>query len=97
MEYRVRPPVVLGITRKVNKPRLTNIMGMLKAKSKPITIWEASDIPVDENQIGLSGSPTQPGEIKTPDMSRSTIELQGSPEEIAEAIIQKIVKAGIRV
>lgn len=97
LEYRVKPPVVLGLTRKVNKPRLTNIMGMLKAKTKPLTIWSSTDIPVDSNYIGLSGSPTQPGDINAPKMARATIELKGSPEEIADEIIQKIVKAGIRV
>ncbi|MPM29455.1 Caffeyl-CoA reductase-Etf complex subunit CarD [bioreactor metagenome] len=96
IDYKVTLPAVLGVTRKVNKPRLANIMGMLKAKSKPLTVLHYGDFTVDENFIGLKGSPTQPGDIYSPQMSRKTEELSGSPEEIADRIIQELIKAGVR-
>lgn len=97
VDYEVVPPAVLGVTRKVNKPRLTNVMGMLKARSKPLTIFKAEDLPVDGGFIGLSGSPTQPGDIYSPKMGRKTEEISGSPEEIADRIILELRKAGISV
>jgi electron transfer flavoprotein beta subunit len=96
IDYKVALPAVLGVTRKVNKPRLTNIMGMLKAKSKPLTVLHYGDFPVDDNYIGLKGSPTQPGDIYAPKLNRKTVELSGSPEEIADRIVQELCKAGVR-
>ena len=96
IDYKVSLPAVLGVTRKINKPRLTNIMGMLKAKSKPFTVLHYGDFPTDDRYLGLKGSPTQPGDINAPKMSRKTIELSGTPEEIADRIIHELCKAGVR-
>lgn len=97
IEYRIGLPAVLGVTRKVNKPRIANIMGMLKAKSKPLTIFSAGDIPVDSGHIGLSGSPTQPGDINAPQMNREAVEIKGDTHEIADRIMHELIKAGIRI
>jgi len=96
IDYKMALPAVLGVTRKLNKPRLTNIMGMLKAKSKPLTVLHYGDFPTDDNYLGLKGSPTQPGAIYAPKMSRKTVELTGTPEEIADRIVQELCKAGVR-
>jgi len=95
VDYEVVIPAVLGVTRKVNKPRLTSVTGMLKGRTKPLTIFRVSDLPVDLKYIGLHGSPTQPGDINSPKMGRTTEEITGSPEEIADRIIIEIRKAGI--
>lgn len=95
MDYAVKLPAVLGVTRKVNKPRFTSIMGMLKAKTKPLTLLRAADLEADPTKLGLCGSPTQPGDIYSPDMGRKTVEIAGSPEEIADRILQELRKAGI--
>jgi len=93
--YSVQLPAVIGVTRKVNKPRLINIMGMLKAKSKPLTIWKVEDLGVDPSLLGLKGSPTQPGDIYIPQTGRKAEKLEGSAEEIADRIVLELRKAGI--
>jgi electron transfer flavoprotein beta subunit len=97
MKYEVKLPCVLGITHEANTPRLTNIRGVLKAKSKPIAILRVADLEVNREYIGLMGSPTQPGDIKVPQYERKTVVLDGTPEEIVEQIISIIRKSGITV
>ncbi|SHJ82527.1 electron transfer flavoprotein beta subunit [Dethiosulfatibacter aminovorans DSM 17477] len=97
IKYRVSTPAVFGVTREINEPRIPNVMGILKAKSKPLAIYRADDMDLDPECIGLVGSPTQPGDINAPDMSRKSESITGEPEEIAEKIVSEIKKAGIEI
>lgn len=96
IEYEIGLPAVIGVTRKVNKPRLVNIMGIMKAKQKPFTVFTAEDITPNPNFIGLKGSPTQPGGIASPEMGRKSELIEGTPEEIANRIAEVLYKAGIK-
>jgi len=96
MEWSATPPLVLGVARELNKPRFTSVMGIMKAKKKPLTVWSRGDLPEAEDAyLGLPGSPTQPGEIFTPDMKRSGEVLKGTPEEIASRIIAVLRANGV--
>lgn len=96
IEYEIGLPAVIGVTRKVNKPRLVNIMGIMKAKQKPFNVFTAADINPDPNFLGLKGSPTQPGGIASPEMGRKSELIEGTPEEIAKRIVEELYKAGIK-
>ncbi len=96
IDYEIGLPAVIGVTRKVNKPRLVNIMGILKAKQKPFNVFTANDIEPDPNFVGLKGSPTQPGGIASPEMGRKSELIEGTPEEIAKRIVDELYKAGIK-
>ena len=87
IEYEIGLPAVVGVTRKVNKPRFVSIMGLMKAKQKPFNVFTANDITPDPNFIGLKGSPTQPGGIASPEMGRKSEKIEGTPEEIAKRIL----------
>ncbi|MDR1965313.1 MAG: electron transfer flavoprotein subunit beta/FixA family protein [Synergistaceae bacterium] len=101
MEWVGRTPLVLGVSREMNKPRFTSVMGIMKAKNKPLTVWGLADFAEDDGHgmdsglIGLSGSPTQPGEIFTPDLKRSGETLTGTPEEIVERIFAVMRSNGV--
>lgn len=89
-------PLTLGVSRELAKPRHIGAMGIIKAKSKPMKVLGKGDICSDEDQcIGLMGSPTQAGEIRMPDMSRAGLRLEGSAEEIAVKVLEKIRAGGI--
>jgi electron transfer flavoprotein beta subunit len=94
IKYRVALPAVFSVVRETNEPRIPNVMGILKAKNKPLTIFRAEDLDVNPEFIGLKGSPTQPGDIFSPDMSRKSEVISGEPEEIAVKIIAEIKKTG---
>jgi electron transfer flavoprotein beta subunit len=91
-------PLVLGVSRELAKPRHIGAMGIIKAKNKPITVLGKNDIcGIEDEYIGLSGSPTQAGEIRTPEMGRSGHKLEGTTEEIGIQILEKIRAGGITI
>ncbi|MDK2822458.1 MAG: electron transfer flavoprotein beta subunit [Clostridia bacterium] len=97
MEWAGRLPMVMAVSREINKPRYTTIMGVMKAKKKPFTILTFADLELDENYVGLAGSPTQPGEIFTPEIGRKGELVKGSKEELVQFIIEKLRANGINV
>lgn len=97
IEYSLRLPALLAIARDANKPRFISIMGVMKAKKRPLITWAKADLSPDETKIGLAGSPTQPGAVFTPDLGRKARPLTGSPEEIAGKILDELRTAGIAI
>ncbi|MBS7528615.1 electron transfer flavoprotein subunit beta/FixA family protein [Fusibacter paucivorans] len=95
IRYRVALPAVFSVVRETNEPRIPNVMGILKAKNKPLTIFRADDLDLDPAYIGLKGSPTQPGDIFSPDMSRKSELISGEPDAVAQKIIAEIKKTGV--
>jgi electron transfer flavoprotein beta subunit len=88
MEWKGAFPLVLGVARELNKARYTSMMGIMKAKNKPLVVWNRTDLPeAEDTYLGLKGSPTQPGKIFTPDLKRSGKALKGTPEEIVAEIV----------
>ncbi|MDO4833569.1 MAG: electron transfer flavoprotein subunit beta/FixA family protein [Bacillota bacterium] len=90
--------IVLAVTRDINRPRLINAMGIVKARKKPLTIWTNEELKLDEDAVGLKGSPTQPGRLITPDLSRSgqplTAGADAGAEDAAKAILSLLKKEG---
>ena len=84
-------PCVIAVNQRINKVRLTNMMAILKAKKKPLTVFSAADLPdLDEQYIGLSGSPTQNGELHMVESTKSCTMLEGTEEETAVMIYDRI-------
>ena len=59
-------PILLTVVKEINEPRLPSLKGKLKAKKAEIITWTAADLGVDEQLIGLDGSPTQVVKIFSP-------------------------------
>jgi electron transfer flavoprotein beta subunit len=96
MEWRIKPPIVMGVSRELNKPRFTSVMGIVKAKNKPFTLWSRADLSEAEDKfLGLKGSPTQPGEIFAVELKRSGKFLKGTHEEIVKQIVTIMKSNGI--
>nr|WP_312577990.1 electron transfer flavoprotein subunit beta/FixA family protein [Sedimentibacter sp.] len=97
IEYEVASPALLSIARGSNKPRLISAMGIIKAKNKRLEVLTRADLDVDDKLIGLTGSPTQAGELIVPNMSRASKTINGSAEDIAGEILSIVKKAGISI
>lgn len=97
MEWNGKLPMVLAVTREINTPRFTSIMGVMRAKKKPFTTWTFDDMTLIEENLGLPGSPTQAGDITSPDMDRKGEIIKGNNEEIVEFIMEKLRSNGIMV
>ncbi|MHB8918581.1 MAG: electron transfer flavoprotein subunit beta/FixA family protein [Desulfocucumaceae bacterium] len=95
--YILKLPAVVSVVRTINRPRFTSLMGVISAGKKPLTCWSGEDLPVDREFLGLEGSPTVAGDIYQPDLSRRCEDLEGSPDEIAGAIVQKLRSAGLQL
>lgn len=97
MDWEIKLPCLLGVAREVNKPRFISAMGIIKAKKKPISIWGRDDLTLEDERIGLTGSPTKAGEIFEPDLKRKGEILKGSLEEVVDVLTSKVRAAGINI
>jgi electron transfer flavoprotein beta subunit len=96
MQWKGCPPLVLGVSRELNKPRFTSVLGIMKAKNKPLTVWGRSDLDAAEDAwLGLKGSPTQAGEIFSPDLQRSGERIGGTAEEMTARIVSVLRANGV--
>ncbi len=95
--YRLSLPAVIAVTRDINKPRIPSVMDVMKVSRKPMHILRAADLDMNPDYIGLKGSPTQAGDIYSPDMSRKSEELCGDSDQVAKRILDELRKAGIGV
>ncbi|MFC1944033.1 electron transfer flavoprotein subunit beta/FixA family protein [Chloroflexota bacterium] len=83
-------PAVISVTKEINVPRLPSLRGMTRAKSTQVAVWSAEDINAETDMVGVAGSPTRVIKIFFPQRERKSEMLQGSPEEQAEALAEKL-------
>ena len=71
---RAKMPALLTALSELNDPRYMTPGGIIDAfREKTVTIWTRADVPVDDGNIGLNGSPTRvfrsfPKTVKAPGM-----------------------------
>ncbi|MEW5866123.1 MAG: electron transfer flavoprotein subunit beta/FixA family protein [Bacillota bacterium] len=83
-------PALITVVKEINEPRMPSIKGMLKAKKAAITMWTAADLAVDEDQVGLAGSPTRVIRIFTPEQRGKGEIIQG--ETVQEKVRTLVAK-----
>lgn len=89
--YHVKKPCVVSIKRGSNHVRYANIMGMVKAKSKPFTVVSLDELKdVDMRYMGLDGSPSRCGELLSVEFNRDAELLDGTADEIADSILKQM-------
>lgn len=87
-------PAVLTIQTGINEPRYVSIMGIRKAKAKPIREVRAGDLNLSENAIGSPGSLTELNELFLPPVDKEAEILGGSTEEMAKRILSIVKEKG---
>ncbi len=88
------PPILLSVTKHVNKPRFCSFLELLKAEQKEIAVWTNAELAMDESQIGLAGSPTAMADLFVREKRRSGARLTGEPETIVPAILDTLHRLG---
>jgi electron transfer flavoprotein alpha/beta subunit len=91
----VKLPAVFTVTREINVPRVLSFSGIIKARKKEIVQWGLSELGVADESVGLKGSPTVVSELTTRENKRKIEFINGSREEKAEILVQKLAEAGI--
>jgi len=90
-----RLPVVLTVVKEINEPRLPSIRGKMRAKKAEITTWTAADLDVDQDSIGLKGSPTVVHKIYAPERKQEGRILDGEPAEVATDIVSELKRLSL--
>jgi electron transfer flavoprotein beta subunit len=85
-------PCVVSVKLDINEPRFLDFQRHDWAMNEaPIITWTAKDLPLDAGSLGFNGSPTVVAGVdvaRSADRRREFIE--GSPEEKAEKLLEKI-------
>ncbi|MHA2378245.1 MAG: electron transfer flavoprotein subunit beta/FixA family protein [Candidatus Thorarchaeota archaeon] len=92
---RARMPVLLTATKGLNEPRLPNIMGIMKAKQKPLEVVDAASLGTPEDEIGLKGSPTTVRKVFPPVKRAGGIKLEDvDAKAAAKQLVEFLAKKG---
>ena len=91
----VQLPAVFTVTQDVNTPRTLSFSGIIKARERGITTWGLVDLGVSSHSVGLKGSPTIVSDLINIDSKRACHFIEGTLEEKAEILINKLVEAGV--
>ncbi|TXT56434.1 MAG: Electron transfer flavoprotein subunit beta [Candidatus Thorarchaeota archaeon] len=92
---KARLPVLITATKGLNEPRLPNIMGIMKAKKKPLEEVDAESLGVPEDEIGLKGSPTQVRKVFPPQKKAGGIKIEAEdPKEVAKKLVEFLAEKG---
>jgi electron transfer flavoprotein beta subunit len=83
-------PVVVTFDKGANVPRLPTMRGIMRAASTGVVTWTAADLGLAADEVGLAGSPTQMANIFTPTVGRKGEMLDGPPNQVATALLQKL-------
>ena len=92
---RVGLPAVFTVTRDLNTPKTLSFSGIIKARKKTITQWGLDDLNVPAEVVGIKGSPTIVTEMHAVENTRQVTFFEGTREEKAEQLVQKLVEVGV--
>jgi electron transfer flavoprotein beta subunit len=85
-------PALITVTEEMNEPRYPMVGGLIDAcgQGAPIEIWNAADIGVQTNQVGLEGSLTHVVKTFPPKFKREGEILRGDAKEAVAALMGKL-------
>lgn len=83
-------PAVISVVKEINSPRLPSLRGKRNAKAAELTIWNCTDLGLEEGAVGLNGSPTQVLSIFTPKHDKITEKFTGAVDEAVELIVKRL-------
>lgn len=90
-----KPPVLFTVVKEINEPRPPSLKRKIAAKNLQVPVWTINDLNVDEEMIGLRGSPTQVLKIFPPEAKGEREILQGKLEEQVDRLIIELKGLGI--
>ena len=86
-------PVLLTVVRELNVPRLPSLKGKMAAKKAGIIKLAAADMKIEEQDLGLKGSPTQVRNIFAPEPKTNRTMLHGTPEEMVKRLVEDLLES----
>jgi len=84
-------PVILTVVKEISDPRLPTLKGKLRAKEIKIPVWGPENINVQDEYLGLKGSPTRVVKIFSQKLSREGEKFIIKDEDDLSKAIDKIM------
>ena len=84
-------PALLTVVKEISFPRLPTLRGKQRARQTQIPVYNAGNLDVEADKIGLKGSPTRVIKIETPKVTRGGILIKPSDEQSLDAAIDQLV------
>lgn len=88
--YEADLPALATFSREANSPRPASMRGIMRASQLGVERWTARDLGLGDEAVGLKGSPTQMLNVFTPPSGRKGEMLQGTPNEVAARLIDRL-------
>lgn len=86
----VDSPCLVTVLNSANSPRYMSVKGIMDAFDKEIEVWGVDKIDIDEEKLGLKGSPTKVKKAFTKGIKASGEVYQVEPQEAIGIIISKL-------
>ncbi|MFH1768644.1 MAG: electron transfer flavoprotein subunit beta/FixA family protein [Candidatus Omnitrophota bacterium] len=86
----VKLPCLITVVKEINEPRMPSLKGKLRARKQAVPLWTHKDLGLEEEAVGLAGSPTQVVKIFTPPPREKGVILHGESEEVIDEIFSRI-------
>jgi electron transfer flavoprotein beta subunit len=83
-------PALITVVKEINDPRLPSLRGKMNARKAQIPVWGNQELNIDENQIGLKGSPTQVVKIFSPPAKPGGKIFDSEPEEAVSKLVEEL-------
>lgn len=89
-------PLLVSVVKSINEPRYPTIRGTMKANRTEIPVWTSADLVVEEQRLGLKGSPTQVRRIFTPPSRTQGVLIQAdTAREAVDELMRKLADAKV--
>lgn len=93
--WRLPMPALITVIKEMGEPRLPSLRHKMRAKKAGIPVWGVSELGLDPNRVGLSGSYTQVVRVFSPPRRSDRTLFQGTVEEQAEQLFRYLKEAKV--
>ncbi|MBP7654855.1 electron transfer flavoprotein subunit beta/FixA family protein [Candidatus Dependentiae bacterium] len=83
-------PALITVVKEINDPRMPSLRGKMRAKKYNHQTLTADDLNVENERLGLDGSPTKVVRIFTPELKGGGELYEGETKEIAEKVFNRL-------
>ena len=86
-------PAMLTVVRELNRPRYPTVPRRLAAQDAEVEVWNNRVLQLDEQSVGLKGSPTWVSRIFSPERAKGEIigDGVGDPAGTVNVLIEKLI------
>ncbi len=83
-------PMLITVVKGINEPRLASLRGVMQSRKANIPVWGGKDLDVEDQRLGLTGSPTWVEKIFSPPPRSGGKRFEGEPDAIVASFIETV-------